>query len=171
MPVYVITGTNRGIGLEFVRQLAPSPENTVICTVRTLQKSYDELNSIIQKSGNSNVDVLELDTGNVTSIVRFGDELQRLLQGKKIDYLINNSGINSTREDTSLTLTPESLREHMDVNVIGPQQTIAVLTPQLSVDAVILNMTSGLGSLETAVDRIQPGLRAGLPRTASAKRR
>jgi hypothetical protein len=58
----------------------------------------------------------------------------------------------------------------MDVNVIGPQQTVAVLTPQLSVDAVILNMTSGLGSLETAVDRISAGTtRAGLPVTGRAQ--
>jgi NAD(P)-dependent dehydrogenase (short-subunit alcohol dehydrogenase family) len=149
MPVYVITGTNRGLGLEFVRQLSQSTDNTIIAAVRTLQKDHSELKSLVQHG--NNVHILECDTGNVASIDQFAKEVVKVLGETKIDYLLNNSGINGTPTQNSLDLTPESLHEHIDVNVIGPQRVTADLVPQLSKDAVVLNMTSGLGSLQVSI--------------------
>jgi NAD(P)-dependent dehydrogenase (short-subunit alcohol dehydrogenase family) len=63
-----------------------------------------------------------------------------------IKYLINNAGINATPEQTSLDITAESLREHIDVNVAGPAETLKTLLPYLGKGSVVLNMTSGLGS-------------------------
>jgi NAD(P)-dependent dehydrogenase (short-subunit alcohol dehydrogenase family) len=144
MPVYVITGTNRGLGLEFVRQISASKDNTVIAAVRTLQNDLTDLKSVNQ---HNNIHILECDTGNIASIAKFGAEVERVLAGTKIDYLVNNSGINDTPEDSSLTMTPESLHRHIDINVLGPQKTAQVLVPLLAKDSVIVNMTSGLGSL------------------------
>jgi NAD(P)-dependent dehydrogenase (short-subunit alcohol dehydrogenase family) len=144
MPVYVITGSNRGLGLEFVRQLSSSRDNTVIAAVRTLQNDLDDLKSVIQ---HNNVHILECDTSSQSSIDNFGTAVEKALAGKKIDHLINNGGINATPEDSTLTLTSESLHRHIDINVLGPQKTTAVLLPQLATTSVILNMTSGLGSL------------------------
>jgi len=152
MPVYVVTGTNRGLGLEFVRQLCPSKNNIIVATVRTLQEEHKALDSIIKQ--NDNVHVLECNTGDVASITQFGKDVEKVLTGKKIDYLVNNSGINYSPEDTALDLTPESLHNHISVNVIGPQKTTTVLLPQMSNDCVIMNMTSGLGSMQKAIDRV-----------------
>lgn len=161
MPVYVITGTNRGLGLEFVRQLSASKDNTVIAAVRTLQNDLSDLKSVIhQNNDNDNVHILECDTGKVPSIIQFGAEVEKVLAGqkkKKIDYLVNNSGINATPTETALTLTPESLHHHIDINVLGPQKTTEVLVPQLAENCVILNMSSGRGSLQkTKSPSMQP---------------
>ena len=48
---------------------------------------------------------------------------------------------------TSLDLTPEALNEHVNVNVMGPAKTVQVLERHLRDGSVVMNMTSGLGSL------------------------
>lgn len=149
MPVYVVTGANRGLGLEFVRQLSSSASNLIIAAVRTLQNDLTDLQALNQ--AHSNVHILECDTGKPSSIERFGAAVQTLLASSKhtkIDYLINNSGINATPADSALTLTPESLHHHIDVNVLGPQKMTEILLPLLAPSSVVMNMTSGLGSLD-----------------------
>ena len=79
LSTYLITGANRGIGLELVRQLQSRGEN-VIATCRS---SSSELNSL----------AVRVETGiDITS----GDSVIRLrekLNDKKVDVLIQNAGI------------------------------------------------------------------------------
>lgn len=44
-------------------------------------------------------------------------------------------------------MTSESLANHMNVNVMGPAKLVQVLEPHLQTGSVVMNMTSGLGSL------------------------
>ncbi|KAK4935513.1 hypothetical protein LTR10_023424 [Elasticomyces elasticus] len=145
MPTYVITGANRGLGVEFVRQLSSNSSNTVIAAVRSLQGDLDDLKKLSSQV-QAKVHVLECNTGDIKSIHKFGEDVKQVLGGKQIDYLLNNAGINSTPDQTSLDITAESLREHIDVNVAGPAETVKTLLPQLGKGSVVMNMTSGLGS-------------------------
>ncbi|OCT53028.1 C-signal protein [Cladophialophora carrionii] len=147
MPVYVVTGANRGLGLEFVRQISQDSSNTVIAAVRSLQGELDDLKHLAARAAGKKVHILECDTGDMDSIHAFGDAIKGPLSaGQQIDYLLNNAGINATAQQTSLDMTPESLRQHIDVNVMGPAETVKVLLPSLGKGSVVLNMTSGLGS-------------------------
>lgn len=145
MPVYVLTGANRGLGLEFTRQLSADTSNTVIGAVRSTSNDLAELNAL---NKNKNIHVLECDTSSITSINAFAKSAKHVLNGQKVDYLFNNSGINAVPQQSSLTIGPEDMNEHIQVNVVGPAKTTEAFLAAdlLSTDAVILNMTSGLGS-------------------------
>lgn len=149
MSTYVLTGANRGLGLEFVRQLSADSSNTVIGAVRSMSNDLTDLKGL---NKNNNIHVLECDTGNASSIKSFVESCGKTLNGKKIDYLLNNSGINSVPEQGSLTMREDDLAEQMRINVLGPQRTTEGLytADLLSSDVRILNMTSGLGSMQVS---------------------
>jgi NAD(P)-dependent dehydrogenase (short-subunit alcohol dehydrogenase family) len=147
MLVFVITGANRGLGLEFVRQLSTDSSNTILAATRSLSRDLGSLESL--KSNGATLHIIECDTGSQDSIAAFSSQVTSILGGpeKKIDFLLNNAGINATHWQTSLTLTAESLSNHMNVNVMGPAKTVQVLESHLQKGSVVMNMTSGLGSL------------------------
>jgi len=147
MPTYVITGANRGLGLEFVAQLSQEASNKIIVASRSPSpEKVKDLESL--KSKNKNIYILECDTSSLKSIASFASEVASLLgpQGK-IDYLLNNAGINSVPDQRSLSLTSEGLQEQITVNVLGPAKTVEALQAHLHEGSVVMNMTSGLGSL------------------------
>jgi NAD(P)-dependent dehydrogenase (short-subunit alcohol dehydrogenase family) len=146
MPVYVITGANRGLGLEFVRQIASNQDNTIVACARSSSSDLTDVKAV----ANSNTQFLTCDTGDVDSIKTFAQELSKTLHGKKIDFLLNNAGVNASPEQTSLTLSPEALYENVQINIVGPAKTVENLHSAglLSDNVRILNMTSGLGSME-----------------------
>jgi NAD(P)-dependent dehydrogenase (short-subunit alcohol dehydrogenase family) len=147
MPTYVITGANRGLGLEFVAQLSQEASNKIIATSRSPSpEKVKDLGSL--RSKNKNIYILECDTSSLKSIASFASEVTSLLgpQGK-IDCLINNAGINSVPDQRSLSLTSEGLQEQITVNVLGPAKIVEALQPHLHEGSVVMNMTSGLGSL------------------------
>ncbi|KAL1902420.1 hypothetical protein Sste5346_001400 [Sporothrix stenoceras] len=165
MPTYCIIGTNRGIGLEFVRQLAQSPDNTIIATVRPYADRTD-----LDTVASANTHVLECDTASVQSVHIFSNQVARnVLMGEsgpsqtKIDYLIVNAGINGTPADQdSLSLNPVLLTEQMAVNVVGPAKVVEFLVDRkaLSPAARILNMSSGFGSLSQSAS-MEPRMSIG----------
>lgn len=145
MGVWVITGANRGLGLEFVTQLSRDGSNTIIATSRSM--SRESLSALEALDIKFNLNILECDTSSQGSIESFGKQVTTLLDAGKIDFLLNNAGINAQPQLTSLTLTPEALTEHVIVNVMGPAKTVQVLERHLQPGSVVMNMTSGLGSL------------------------
>ena len=145
MGVWVITGANRGLGLEFVTQLSKDGSNTIIATSRSMSREC--LSALEALDIKFNLNILECDTSSQGSVESFGKQVTTLLDAGKIDFLLNNAGINAQPELTSLTLTPEALTEHVSVNVMGPAKTVQVLERHLQPGSVVMNMTSGLGSL------------------------
>ena len=151
MPVYCISGANRGLGLEFVRQLSQSPENTILALTRSLSSDLSNLKSLSTSSSGAKIHILECDTSSLPSIHTFAKTASTVLapNGLKIDYLLNNAGVNIASSQSSLTLNPDDLFANVRVNVLGPAKVTEFLVNQglLSRDVRILNMTSGLGSL------------------------
>jgi NAD(P)-dependent dehydrogenase (short-subunit alcohol dehydrogenase family) len=146
-------GANRGLGLEFVRQLSLDESNTILACVRSSSSDLADL----KKAASSSTQILTCDTGDIESIRSFATEASKALDGSKVDYLLNNAGINSVPEQTSLSINPADLEENIRVNVIGPAKMTQFLLEAdlLSSSARIMNMSSGLGSMAVSLS-IEP---------------
>ncbi|PZD72204.1 C-factor [Acaryochloris thomasi RCC1774] len=132
MATYLITGTNRGIGLEYCRQLQQRGD-TVIAACRSTSSELEALG-------------IQIETGiDVTSDTSVTDLVQ-CLGGRPIDVLINNAGI---VERTNLeNLDADSLRRQFEVNAIGPLRVTRALLPNLNSGAKVALMTSRMGSID-----------------------
>jgi NAD(P)-dependent dehydrogenase (short-subunit alcohol dehydrogenase family) len=134
-PTVMVTGANRGIGLELARQYGKAGWQ-VIGTARK-PESATELKELGAR-------VVQLDVTDDASVARLAAELD----GQPIDLLINNAGIisrNSALDATDIEMAGKIL----DVNVLGPMRVTQALLPNLSASnrKTIVNMTSGLGSI------------------------
>jgi NAD(P)-dependent dehydrogenase (short-subunit alcohol dehydrogenase family) len=131
MPTALVTGANRGIGLELCRQLM-GRGHQVIAVCRTSTDDLSALGCRVE----SGVDVRS--DPDLTSLVeRLGDT--------PIDLLVNNAGI-LTRE-TLEDLDFDRIREQLEVNSLGPLRTTAALAPQLVDGAKVAIVTSRMGSI------------------------
>ncbi len=143
----LITGANRGIGLEFVRQFAARGER-VFATCRQPAEAI-ELQDL--KAQNPNlVSITALDVTNPSSIVDSYNTIGT--QTETLDLLINNAGINI--DDGSFgDLDLDTMQSILTVNSIAP-----MLVTQQYLDLVkagskpkIINVSSGNGSLTNLV--------------------
>jgi NAD(P)-dependent dehydrogenase (short-subunit alcohol dehydrogenase family) len=133
----LVTGANRGLGLEFVKQLK-AKGYTIIATARQPAKAT-ELNA-------TGARVEQLDVSSQASV----DALAGALKGVPIDILINNAGM-VNRADSSLdTLDFAAMERSFQVNSLGPLRVTQALLPNLlaGIDKTIINITSRLGSIE-----------------------
>ncbi|KAF2113448.1 hypothetical protein BDV96DRAFT_648406 [Lophiotrema nucula] len=151
MPTYFLTGANRGIGLEFVRQLSTDANNNIIAAVRSKKGDVDELKALAK---NGNVHIIECDVSSTDSILSLEFRVAEILSktGENLDFLFNVAGINATSSDTSLSIDAASLENHMNINVLGPAKIVETLRQYLARGAVVMNMTSGLASMTVAKD-------------------
>jgi NAD(P)-dependent dehydrogenase (short-subunit alcohol dehydrogenase family) len=146
MGVYVITGANRGIGLEFVNQLSSDPSNTVIASTRSLSSDLSAIKSLNKE--HNNIHVLEYDTSSFPSIHSFSLAVSKIIGADgKIDYLLNSAAIQDIKDDSSIDLTEHNLLSHIQTNVLGPAEMVKSLLPHLQKGSVVMNMTSGIGSM------------------------
>ncbi|KAF1960689.1 NAD(P)-binding protein [Byssothecium circinans] len=150
MPTYFLTGANRGIGLEFVRQLSTTPANNIIAAVRSRKSSLSELKAL--RSTYPNIHIIECDVSSTDSISSLEFRVAEILSktASNLDYIFNIAAIHTSSTDTSLSIDPLSLEAHMSVNVLGPAKIVEALRQYLSRGAVVMNLTSGLASMQVA---------------------
>ena len=110
MPTYFLTGANRGIGLEFVRQLSASPTNTIIAAVRSLKSDLSALKTLAA-TPSANVHIIECDVSSTDSIASLEFRVAEILSqtGSDLNFLFNVAGINATSSDTSLSMEIASM--------------------------------------------------------------
>ena len=136
MATYLVTGANRGIGLELCRQLAGRGE-TVIAVCRHSGNELDKLG----------VEVIDgIDVSDGESVTKLGDTLDELLGNRKIDVLINNAGI--LRGDRFGQLDYDAMLEQYRVNTLGPLRVTETLVDKLGENAKVVIVTSRVGSIE-----------------------
>jgi NAD(P)-dependent dehydrogenase (short-subunit alcohol dehydrogenase family) len=142
-PTVLITGSNRGIGLEIARVYAERDWN-VIATARHPETAQD-LESI--RAEHPKLVIVQLD---VTDHVRI-DELAAEYRDRPIDILINNAGISGGHENAKFgDMNFETYYEVHAVNVIGPTKMAEAFLPNVAMSnqKKIINITSGQGSIE-----------------------
>ena len=139
--LYVITGANRGIGLEFVGQLLERGDS-VIATARTPDEA-DDLHERKQQYG-ERLEIVGLDVSEKQSI----DALADHVGDRGVDVLINNAGTLIRAGDLE-NLDEDAIRTSIDVNTLGPLRTTAALLPALERpdQSIICNVSSKMGSI------------------------
>lgn len=144
MTQYLVTGANRGIGLEFVNQLLARGDR-VIATSRQPARAA-ELN---QLSGRfpGHLKVLPLDAAEPRSIAELAREVGML--DLRIDVLINNAGV-LTSDEVFGAVEAKALTRAFATNAQGPFLLTQALAPRLAENAKVIAISSGLGSIERA---------------------
>lgn len=141
MSTYLVTGTNRGIGLEFVTQLLARGE-TVLATCRDIDKA-EELVKL--KESSESLTLLELDVTDAASLANF----PKRLEGKAVDVLINNAGIYGPRGASFGKVDGEEWAKVFEVNSIAPILLTQLLMENLRKgrDKKLVYISSKMGSI------------------------
>jgi NAD(P)-dependent dehydrogenase (short-subunit alcohol dehydrogenase family) len=138
-PVAVVTGGNRGIGLEVCRQLA-SLGHVVVLTARDAAKAE----SAAARLG---VDHHRLDVTDDASVALLAHYLSE--RYGRLDVLVNNAAIHYDTWQRASSADLDVVREAMETNFYGPWRTVLALLPLLRAaqHARVVNVSSEAGSL------------------------
>ena len=138
----LITGANRGIGLEFCRQLAARGVR-VFATCRTSSRELDALSS---SSGGAVRVIAGVDVTSDAAVERLARD-EPALAGVQLDLLINNAGV--LRRESLDDLDFERIREQFEINSLGPLRVTAALVREqkLGRGSKVAIITSRMGSI------------------------
>ncbi|MFT5924142.1 MAG: NAD(P)-dependent dehydrogenase (short-subunit alcohol dehydrogenase family) [Paraglaciecola sp.] len=131
MAIVVVTGANRGIGLEFVKQYLAKGDRVIALCRNTSDELSQTSAKVIDKVDVSSPECLE--------------KILPTLSDLKINLLINNAGVfaNETLEHMSVN----TLEYQFRVNAIGPLMVTQLLRQQLVKGAKVALITSRMGSV------------------------
>jgi len=133
----LITGANRGIGLEFARQFHDKGYH-VIATAR--HSVCEELSKL------QNIQIEIIDITDQDSI----DRLSRKMSGQNIDILINNAGITTQPTVGIEKIDIALMQKNIEVNTIGPVRMVQAFLQNLRLgkEKMIINISSIGGSIK-----------------------
>ncbi|HEY0282198.1 MAG TPA: SDR family oxidoreductase [Rhizomicrobium sp.] len=140
MTTILVTGANRGIGLEFVRQYAAEGADIIACCRKPSEAK--ELQALA-KTGK--VRAMALDVGDASSAAA----LAQVLRGEAIDILINNAGIYGPDERSARESYYDGFARTFRINSIGPLLVSQALRDNLLAgrDKKLAVLTSKMGSI------------------------
>jgi NAD(P)-dependent dehydrogenase (short-subunit alcohol dehydrogenase family) len=141
MPTALVTGVNRGLGLEFIKQYSQAGWQ-VIGTCR-------DLGSAVEASGladvASNIELYPLEMTSAEAIAGFA----KTLKDRPIDHLVLNAGVMAEKAQVLGELEQEDFVHAMSVNTVSPALMIQAFRPQVAASEkkLIVGMSSILGSI------------------------
>lgn len=144
--VAVVTGSNRGIGHEVVRQLARAGL-TVVLTSRDESKGLKAVEQFQKQE--LPVRFHALDVTSPTSILALVGFMEK--EFNRCDVLVNNAGIFPDRERASVfDAKLETIRAAMETNTYGPILLCQAFIPLMRKNGYgrIVNFSSGMGQLD-----------------------
>jgi NAD(P)-dependent dehydrogenase (short-subunit alcohol dehydrogenase family) len=141
MPTLLVTGANRGLGLEFVRQFAADGWRVLACCRRPADAA--DLNRVAASSGQVSVHALD-----VTDFARI-DALAAELSGQAVDVLLNNAGVYGPNKMDLGHLDYKAWADVFAVNVLAPIKLAEALLEHVarSQRKVIACLSSQMGSI------------------------
>ncbi|OUR64432.1 short-chain dehydrogenase [Methylophaga sp. 42_25_T18] len=130
----LVTGSNRGIGLQFCTQL----KQRGFDVIATCRKASAELKAL-------DVEIIEdVEVSDVNSL----NALVEKLAGRQIDWLINNAGIAGGLGLSDIDVAAvESFKRQYEVNSLGPLLTTQILSNNLGEGSKVGLVTSRMGSI------------------------
>lgn len=142
MATILVTGANRGLGIEFVEQYL-NEGNEVIATYRNENSSMDLI-----KMGNerSNLKLLQLDVSSNKSLNSFAENLG----DSPIDIFINNAGVYGPRNSSFGNLDEENWIPAIKINAIAPILLTQLIIKNIrsGADKKLIFISSKMGSID-----------------------
>ena len=133
MRTAVITGANRGIGLELARQLT--------------DRGYRVIGVCRQASPDLNATAVQVEDGvDVTDSGSLADLAERL-RGTRIDLLINNAGLLQSSSLEGIESEIDAWRAQFEVNSLSPVRVTSMLRNHLNDGGKVIIITSRMGSI------------------------
>lgn len=150
--IALVTGANKGIGFEVVRQLARQ-NFCVFLGARNVEAGRAAAEKL---SAEGSVTFLEIDVADGASIHRAAEEFTS--QADRLDLLINNAGMMRDDDKGALSISPEIFETTLRTNTLGPWLVSqAFLSPLRKSDAPrIVNVSSSGGQLDGGADGWAP---------------
>jgi NAD(P)-dependent dehydrogenase (short-subunit alcohol dehydrogenase family) len=138
----LVTGANKGIGYEIVRQLL-AKSFRVLLTARSPEAGKKAASSL-----QGNVQFLQMDVSDDASIENAASTYAKL--GIALDVLINNAAIYPDENFDILTISREQLVKTFQTNTFAPLGVTQAFLPFLkkSSSARIINLSSGYGEID-----------------------
>jgi NAD(P)-dependent dehydrogenase (short-subunit alcohol dehydrogenase family) len=151
-PIALVTGANRGIGLEVSRQLAQVGMRVLLCA-RDPTKG-EAAAAALAREGLS-IEAVALDVTDTASIRALEPRLAL------VDALVNNAGIDYDTDQTALSADLKRVRATFETNLFGAWSLAQAVAPGMRQRGWgrIVNVSSGAGSLST-MGRDPPGYSA-----------
>jgi len=124
-----ITGCNRGIGLELVKQFLalPTPPRNIFATYRSKERSGE----LLELAGKTScLHPLQLEVTNTGSYPDIVNQVDAVVGDAGLNLLINNSGVLPQNRDLH-SVTPEDMMEAYMTNCVAPQFLARAFLPLL----------------------------------------
>jgi len=151
--IALVTGANKGIGLEIARQLAQTGVFVIIGA-----RDPARANAAVEDLSSQGLTAqsVSIDLNDHASIAAAAETI-RAKHGK-LDILVNNAGIVDAEDGPPTASSPEAARRIMDTNFVGTLAVTQAMLPLLrrSPMARIVNLSSSLGSLTVNGDPMSP---------------
>lgn len=141
----LVTGANKSIGFEVVRQLAQKGIYVYLGS-RNLENGIEAVNKL-KAEGLNNVEAIQLDITNDESVKNARAEIGK--KTKVLDILINNAGIYGGYPQDALNTTIDQFKTTYDSNVYGVVRMTQAFIDLLkkSTEPRIVNVSSSQGSI------------------------
>ncbi len=142
MPTLLITGANRGIGLELCKQYLAEGWEVHACCRKP--KKANELKTLTEK--NKNLTIHELDVTNDKQM----DKLKKALKNKPVDILLNNAGVHALGASQFGKTDDKAWEEAVAINLIAPMKMMEHFVENVAISdkKIIASMSSKMGSMD-----------------------
>jgi NAD(P)-dependent dehydrogenase (short-subunit alcohol dehydrogenase family) len=140
--VALVSGGNRGIGLEVCRQLAEGGL-TVVLGSRDEERGREAAEGLPGE-----VAVRQLDVADAASVERLADSIES--DFGRLDVLVNNAGISNDEGQSGAEADLDRVREALEANLFGAWRLCEVAIPHMRREGYgrIVNVSTGLAALE-----------------------